>query len=214
MAANSFGEYLASAHAGITAEGDNRVLMIKVVKDLLGIYFKRPEYFYQGENIKLKDKRQLFCEKTLLTIFHMIERHRLLKLINKMQNLKTAGKSNFDILMFETSDEIQELAYSFGERLAWVNCISGLEKLSQSQKIVKNYFLIFAWEVILRELGLLLLEDWICPKLAKELKEHYNELIKVASQDVDVIVDSLNIPVHGLRIPIAKDYVGYNSYKN
>ena len=35
LACNRFGEYINLAHAGMTAEGDNRVLMIKVVKDYL-----------------------------------------------------------------------------------------------------------------------------------------------------------------------------------
>ena len=35
LACNRFGEYIALAHASMTAEGDNRVLMIKIVKDLM-----------------------------------------------------------------------------------------------------------------------------------------------------------------------------------
>ena len=66
----------------------------------------------------------------------------------------------------------------------------------------------------MRDLSLFVLEGWICPDLAKELKNHYNELIKKAAKDIDVVVDSLNIPVHSLKVPIAKDYVKYNSYPN
>jgi hypothetical protein len=32
---NKFGDYLSIAHAALTAEGDNRVLMVKVCKDML-----------------------------------------------------------------------------------------------------------------------------------------------------------------------------------
>ena len=35
LACNRFGEYINLAHASMTAEGDNRVLMIKIVKDLM-----------------------------------------------------------------------------------------------------------------------------------------------------------------------------------
>lgn len=35
LACNRFGEYLTLSHAAITAEGDNRVLMTKIVKDLM-----------------------------------------------------------------------------------------------------------------------------------------------------------------------------------
>jgi len=39
---------MSAAHAAITAEGDNKVLMTKVVKDMLSLYVKNPEYFYNG----------------------------------------------------------------------------------------------------------------------------------------------------------------------
>ncbi len=39
---------MAGSHAALTAEGDNRVLMIKVVKDMLTIFSKNPESYYNG----------------------------------------------------------------------------------------------------------------------------------------------------------------------
>lgn len=35
LSANKFGDTIAGAHAAMTAEGDNRVLMVKIVKDML-----------------------------------------------------------------------------------------------------------------------------------------------------------------------------------
>lgn len=43
-----FGEGICASHAAITAEGDNKVLMIKVVKDMMSLYMKKPDYFYTG----------------------------------------------------------------------------------------------------------------------------------------------------------------------
>ncbi len=43
-----FGQAISSTHAALTAQGDNKVLMIKVVKDMLGIYMKNPNFFYNG----------------------------------------------------------------------------------------------------------------------------------------------------------------------
>lgn len=53
LAANTFGQAIAGCHAALTAEGDNRVLMIKVVKDMLTIFKRNPEAFYNGENMKI-----------------------------------------------------------------------------------------------------------------------------------------------------------------
>ena len=35
LACNRLGEYIGLSHAAMTAEGDNRVLMLKVVKDMM-----------------------------------------------------------------------------------------------------------------------------------------------------------------------------------
>jgi len=35
LAHSRFGDYLACSHAALTAEGDNRVLMVKIVKDMI-----------------------------------------------------------------------------------------------------------------------------------------------------------------------------------
>jgi hypothetical protein len=53
----------------------------------------------------------------------MLEKFKLDRLINKMATLKANRKSNYDILMYETSDEIQELALAHGEKLAILNCV-------------------------------------------------------------------------------------------
>lgn len=74
-----------------------------------------------------------------------------------MSALKGSGKSNYDILMRETSDEVQELATSHGERLAIVACEASLNKLKESRNAVRNYFVLFGLEVVLRELALFVL---------------------------------------------------------
>ena len=40
-----------------------------------------------------------------------------------MSGLKAKGLSNYDILMMNTSDEIQELAVCYGERIAVNQCV-------------------------------------------------------------------------------------------
>jgi hypothetical protein len=37
-----------------------------------------------------------------------------------------------------------------GEKLAVLSSVASLDKLTQSREIVKNYFLLFFWEIILR----------------------------------------------------------------
>lgn len=75
---------------------------------------------------------------------------------------------------------------------------------------MEKHFILFAWEIILREAKTFLLEEWIIPSVFNEIHEHYNNLIKEAADKIDNIVESLNVPVHALPIPIANNYVKYN----
>lgn len=82
--------------------------------------------------------------------------------------LKGKGLSNYDILMKNVSDEIQDLAQAYGEKLAIIKAEQSLKKLSpKSQGIMLNYFQVFAWEIILKDLSTFLLQKWICPDLAQ-----------------------------------------------
>lgn len=67
-----------------------------------------------------------------------------------MSSLKSKGLSNYDILMMNTSDEIQELAVCYGERIAVKQCLEKLELLKESKEIVRDYFIIFVLEIINR----------------------------------------------------------------
>lgn len=48
--------------------------MIKVAKDLLSLYVKKPEYFYNGECVCLNKKDDLFCLKKLSQLFELREK--------------------------------------------------------------------------------------------------------------------------------------------
>lgn len=58
--------------------------------------------------------------------------------------------SNYDILMFNVSDEIQELAQAYGEMLAIRQCVTALNKLKGGKDIMTKYFILFAWDIIIR----------------------------------------------------------------
>lgn len=79
---------------------------------------------------------------------------------------------------------------------------------------MRDYFIIFALEIINRELGMFILNKWITIELAKDLKEVYNQLIKKAANNALDIVMSFNVPVHAIKAPIANNYLRYNSYAN
>lgn len=68
------------------------------------------------------------------------------QLTEKMASLKASGKSNYDILMKHTSDETQDLATAYGERLAIVQAIAAVETLKdpKNKGVLSLHFKIFA----------------------------------------------------------------------
>lgn len=129
LSANKFGELIAGAHAAMTAEGDNRVLMVKIVKDyLVNItkgHTKLPIYTHQ----KVDSCEKLLQLDTLFNLLKMREAVLFHKLTDKMSSLKASGKSNYDILMKYTSDEMQDLATAYGERIAMQQCLLAVDGL-------------------------------------------------------------------------------------
>lgn len=73
-----------------------------------------------------------------------------------------------------------------------------------------EHYIIFAWEIILRESTKFLVEGWVEKSLLVNLREEYNILIKSAASKVNHIIESFNIPIQAVYSPIAKDYILYN----
>lgn len=90
LAINGLGEALVSSHASLTAEGDNRVLMVKVCKDILTNVFKKG---HKLPELSQCPKRQIaqaddVCNlKTLLDLFKYREITNLHKLASDTKNL-------------------------------------------------------------------------------------------------------------------------------
>jgi len=124
-------EGISGAHSGMTAEGDNRVLMQKVVKDILSDLQKKQHKMPQMTKCP---KRQLPTQNSVSDLESLVnlvfyrdaaeikEMTELLK-----QKVMGEGKPFFDVWMYEISDNIQSLAMAFGERF----CLeSALQKLN------------------------------------------------------------------------------------
>lgn len=129
LAHNKFGDYIAIAHAGLTAEGDNRVLMVKICKDMITNINKKGHKLPALKNCpfrytaKLSDISQL---ETLSDLLKYRETVLYQKLIADTKNLKDSKVSGYNILMRETSDIMQNLAQAYGERHTLDYCISVL----------------------------------------------------------------------------------------
>lgn len=118
LSVNKFGDYMSIAHACVTAEGDNRVLMVKVCKDMLTNVNKKghklPMPTMTVEQLAaLEDFSDL---STLCDLLRFREVSLFNKLVTTTKTLLKEGKSPYEVLMRETSDVMQDLAATYGER--------------------------------------------------------------------------------------------------
>jgi hypothetical protein len=69
-----------------------------------------------------------------------------------MSKLQGEGKSQYDILMFYVSDEFQDLALVYGERLALEQSIISLKKLEQPENkaLLNLHFQIYALDIVIQ----------------------------------------------------------------
>ena len=105
----------------MTAEGDNSVLMQKVVKDIL-VHTQKDKHSVPKVSKdaigKIKSSRNLVegftSLKNLVYLREQIEIKEMVKILQ--DSIMKKKKKFFDIWMAELNDEIQSLASSFGER--------------------------------------------------------------------------------------------------
>ena len=125
-------EGLIGAHSGMTAEGDNRVLMQKIVKDILA---DDQQETHDTPKLTMCPVRQIPALDSVAdfeTLKNMIF-YRESEEINHMKKLlqhkiMEEGKPFFDVWMYEVSDEIQTFAQAFGERYMLQGAIKAIEE--------------------------------------------------------------------------------------
>lgn len=107
LSVNKFGDYLSLAHSALTAEGDNRVLMVKICKDMIKNITKRghklPE-LSQCPVRQISQQNDVSNERTLLDLLKFREVMLFDKLLKDTKNKINSGKTKYEVLMRETSD--------------------------------------------------------------------------------------------------------------
>jgi len=90
LAANRFIDYIAMAHAAMTAEGDNRILMTKIVKDMITRHIKEKKPL-PAQKYNPKTQLASFMDVTqpdvLLDLFTFRQRTLFAKLLNTQKEL-------------------------------------------------------------------------------------------------------------------------------
>lgn len=214
-----FAEWLACAHTSLTAEGDNRVLMHKIVKDLTKAVVKDG---FKMPQPKLNVKAQIgtMDDVSALEYLSDLMKYRQMRLcedlIAKETALRKQGVSAYDVGMMHTSLLIQDLAQAYGESRMLDSCIDWVSKISPAhdKKVMSGVFRVSAIDAIKKDLAWYVKEKAIKPAAAANLIVAQNSLIKDMSSNIADLLKLLNVPDHVLQTPLAENYVEYFSKPN
>jgi hypothetical protein len=103
----------------MTAEGDNRVLMQKVVKDIFEHSQKKLHDAPVFEKSRLAElaKTDSLTLEAMRDLIYMKEPHEIKRFAKILKTkIMEQERKFYDVWMFESNDDIQTLAQAFGER--------------------------------------------------------------------------------------------------
>jgi len=213
LSVNKFGVGLSGAHAGMTAEGDNSVLMQKVSKEVLEMV--RDGHYSLQSNLKKPTNFEEMNTEILKYLFTIKETTLFTNLSTNMA-IKAPKAGVFQVWMKEESDLVQGAARAFGERLILDQFIRKVEQETNSgvKSVLHLLLALYGWSRIEADLGWFLSEEKLSPQEGKRVREFSTNLCtKLGPQIVD-IVNAFGFPDHALQAPVAMDWVKYNSVDN
>ena len=224
LSANRFGEGIAGAHAGMTAEGDNCVLMQKVAKELL-TKASKATILKNTVMGRLPGVARRVVDGTvsgdlrdldfLLRLFRVREEQRLSELAMRLQAGKKAGTPLFETWMLQESDLVQGVAASFGERVTLQKCIETIEGADPSLRPVLTLLCqLYAIDSIESDLSWFVIEGVLAVKFAKGVPELSRTLCREVAPNALALCEAFGIEEHMRHAPIAGDWVGYNGFDN
>jgi acyl-CoA oxidase len=207
LSCNRFGTFLGLAHAAMTAEGDNSVLMQKVAKEHLGWLSKNPPTMIKAESNSLSDP----------TYLHSLLQKREIKLFTSLgKKMAAAGKAGtYTSWMLEESDLIQHAAKSFGDRLVADRMALAVASADDDMKpiltLINTLYLVTILE---KNLSWFVISGILKPEDINPIKSHSADLCAQLGPQSLAICESFGITDTMLSAPIALDWVGYNTYDN
>lgn len=206
LACNRFGELIGSAHASMTAEGDNSVLMQKVAKERLETF--------QTVTPDEEPKANLDDPKYLLYLMQKREDTLFLQLGMKMMK---AGKENlYDTWMYKESDLIQMAALSYGERLVCEQFERAIqEKAGPTLKpILGQLHELYMLTRVEKNLGWFITSGILPTDVAQGVSKASAKLCAEIAPQALALTDAFAITDTMLSAPIARDWVKFNTYDN
>ncbi len=160
LACNEFGPNIGFSHAGMTAEGDNAVLMQKVSKELLDAVAtgKVKVVPVDASGAAAWDIAQL---DTLVRLVRIREQVLLRELDAAMATAK--GTGIFEVWMKQQSDLIQALARVYGERICLEHMLTTAKASAELCPVLLQLAHMFAHTLVTDSLAWFMMQGaWVC----------------------------------------------------
>jgi acyl-CoA oxidase len=203
LSCSRFGTFISLAHAAMTAEGDNSVLMNKVAKEQLQLF--KPTKVEEVE-FDLKNRKYLH------SILAKNEQRCFTELGTKMMK---AGKSEiFDTWSMQNQDLVQATAHAYGERI-----VSGTMNrvIEENEAVASTLDIIYRMNTIntiKNNLSDLITSGILTIDQASQVNGEFNDLCATVGNIAPELIDSFGIPEELLSAPIARDWHQFNQYDN
>lgn len=207
LSCNLFGLGIGFSHAGISAEGDNAVLMQKVAKELLAAVQKGNVKY----NMPISFNGDFTQAESLVNLIRLREMI-LAKELGTAMAKKAKTQGIFEVWMMQESDTIQALGKAFGERICAEAFLSkakeaGLPELSHTLDL-------YCLHSINNTLSFFLTRGLLTSQQGLKLAEVFQAKVKIVAGFAMQLVESLGVDAGMCRAPIASDWVQYNTYDN
>lgn len=203
----------------MTAEGDNRVLMQKVVKDIFSDLQKKKHNMPKLTQCPVNQIPKMKSIANLETMTNLIY-------FREQDQVKTFGKylqkrvmkdgiAFFDVWMYEVSDEIQGLATAFGDRFMLQESLAAMAAMSdnlKAQAVVERVIFLYCIFEIKRNLGWYTLNGCISQEAASAVNDEFDQAVKDFVPHMNTCVEALGMPTQKHLVgSTAKDYVAFNA---
>ncbi|KAJ3273979.1 hypothetical protein HDV01_003649 [Terramyces sp. JEL0728] len=212
LACNELGPAIGFSHAGMTAEGDNSVLMQKVAKELLAD-LNMGKISYPDIEQKQYDPT---CFASLGELMKLKENLLISDLNTILGEKVSQGKHLFDVWMYQESDLIQAASKAYGERVCVEQMLVSMnsEADAPTKQIIHRICHLFMLDSIRQDLSFFLIRKILSADEGKVLNDQYLENIKGFMPYVPNTLKALDVKEHLMFAPIAHDWAEFNKSDN
>lgn len=224
LSVNRFGEGLAGMHAGMTAEGDNRVIQQKVSKELLD----SADFEAVGKHMQIRQEPievrhaafhiagdDVTSAEWQMKLFKGRESFLLSELASRMFIARESGASIFDTWMLQESDNVQALATAYGENMTLEQFAKAIEvAIPESKPVLQKLFSLYSLDRIMADGVFFLQNGFISAKQSEAIALEIRSLCHELGNNMLDLTSAFGIPDHLHHAPIAHNWVKYNSVEN